>query len=290
MFRAPQSPYLVPFDGKFRIKRAATQPTDDGIKKKELKRKLVKQVTRFAELQRMLYADNRYALLLLFQAMDAAGKDSTIRAVTSGVDAAGFQVFSFKQPSAMELDHDFLWRTTKHMPERGRVGVFNRSYYEEVLVVRVHPEFLQHQRLPKRPPLAELWQQRYRSIRDLERHMAVNGTLILKFFLNVSRDEQRRRFLSRLDVPEKNWKFSASDVREREYWNDYMRAYEDAINATACKHAPWYAIPADNKPYMRYTVARIIVDALESLDIAYPKPTTEHLEELKVMRTALSND
>jgi len=266
VFDAPKSRWLVPFDGDFRVQSARTAPPRRAPSKKECKQRLEELKVRLGDLQRVLYADNSYSVLLVFQAMDAAGKDGTIRAVLSGVNPQGCQVFSFKQPSREELDHDFLWRTSKDLPERGRIGVFNRSYYEEVLVVRVHPEYLGGQHLPYQPKLSALWKQRYRSIREHEEHLVRNGTIILKFWLNVSKEEQRERFLSRLDEPEKNWKFSSSDVKERGYWDDYQAAYQDLLRTTSKTHAPWYAIPADDKPFMRLQVAQIVVDALESLD------------------------
>jgi PPK2 family polyphosphate:nucleotide phosphotransferase len=222
--------------------------------------------------------------------MDAAGKDGTIRAVMSGINPAGCQVYSFKVPSAEELDHDFLWRTAVRLPERGRIGIFNRSYYEEVLVVRVHPELLDAQRLPQRPDdLAELWRQRHESIRAHERHLAESGTVIVKFWLNVSKEEQRERFLDRIEEPEKNWKFSARDVHERGFWDAYMQAYEDALNATSRPWAPWYAIPADSKSTMRMTVAEILVETLESLDLRYPKVGPEKWAAIEEMRTYLKS-
>jgi len=235
----------------------------------------------------VLYADNRYALLLIFQAMDAAGKDGTIRAVMEGVNPAGCQVFAFKQPSAEELDHDFLWRTTCRLPERGRIGIFNRSYYEEVLVVRVHPGYLAAQRLPGLGDPASLWPERFASIRDHEKHLARNGTVILKFWLNISKEEQRQRFLSRLEDREKNWKFSPADVRERASWDAYMAAYEEALRATSRSWAPWYAIPADDKSYMRMVVAETIVERLEALDLAYPGVDEKTAAEFDSMRRAL---
>ena len=270
MFEAVDSPYLVPFDGSFELAKAPTRPPEEAEGKNGLKDQLKSQVDELSELQKLLYAHDRYALLLVFQAMDAAGKDSTIRAVLSGVDPAGCEVYSFKRPSATDLDHDFLWRTAQCLPQRGRIGVFNRSYYEEVLVVRVHPEYLQHQKLPYAPGLDELWQQRYESIRDHERHLARNGTVILKFWLNVSLDEQRDRFLERLNEPEKHWKFETADLHERERWRDYMVAYQDALNATSRPYAPWYAIPADKKPYMRAIVSDIVVRTIKSLDLHWP--------------------
>ena len=271
MFKAQPHPYLVPFDGTFKLADLSTTPPDEKQNRKQQKKHLKKMVGKLDILQRKLYAADKHSLLLVFQAMDAAGKDSTIRAVLSGVNPAGCEVYSFKQPSAEELDHDFLWRTSKRLPQRGRIGVFNRSYYEEVLVVRVHPEYLQSQKLPQIPDLDTLWQQRFESIIEHEKHLARNGTAILKFWLNVSREEQKNRFLSRLDEPRKNWKFSSGDVRERGRWDDYMQAYEEALKSTSKPWAPWYAIPADDKPFMRSAVAEIIVDALETLDLHYPK-------------------
>ncbi len=287
MFQALSHRYRVPDDGSFRVARASTAPPDDAPHKKDCKKRLDQLTEELFELQRVLYAHDRHAVLLVFQALDAAGKDGTIRAVMTGVNPAGCQVFSFKQPSREELDHDFLWRTTMRLPERGRIGIFNRSYYEEVLVVRVHPEFLEAQRLPHRPEPERLWQERYRSIREHEEHLARNGTVILKFWLNVSRDEQRRRFLSRIEEPEKNWKFSSGDVRERRFWDDYMRAYEDALNQTSRPWAPWYAIPADDKPYMRMRVAEIVVESLRSLPLAYPRVGPEERAKFAEMRRLL---
>jgi len=286
-FEAVESPYLVPFDGSFDLSKTKTAPPAKEIDKKKNKKHLAKLVEEFAQLQEVLYAEDSYSVLLIFQAMDAAGKDSTIRAVMSGVNPAGFQVASFKQPSAEELDHDFLWRTAKRLPERGRIGVFNRSYYEEVLVVRVHPEYLEGQHLPPHPKLDKLWKERYASIRDHELHLARSGTVVVKFFLDVSPAEQRRRFLSRIDEPEKNWKFSAADVREAEHWSEYMAAYQDALRATSRPWAPWYAIPADDKPFMRAVVADVIVRTLKSLPLAYPKVSDEARAELQALREKL---
>jgi PPK2 family polyphosphate:nucleotide phosphotransferase len=241
-------------------------------------------VKRLDRLQRRLYADNRWSVLLVFQAMDAAGKDSTIRAVLRGINPQGCQVFSFKQPSVQELDHDFLWRVSSRLPERGRIGVFNRSHYEEVLVVRVHPEFLKGQRLPVDLPLDRLWAERYQSILEFERHLARNGYVIAKFFLNVSREEQAARFRRRIDRPDKNWKFSEGDLEERKRWDDYMKAYEDALNATSRPWAPWYAVPADDKPYLRATVAGIVEEALDSLGLRYPRISRKRKEELQTLR------
>jgi PPK2 family polyphosphate:nucleotide phosphotransferase len=227
-------------------------------------------------------------VLLVFQAMDAAGKDSTIRAVMQGVDPSGCQVFSFKKPSNLELDHDFLWRTTCRLPERGRIGIFNRSQYEEVLVVRVHPKILDYQKLPDPINYDTVWDDRLRSIREQEEHLARNGTVILKFWLNVSKDEQKRRFLSRLDEPSKNWKFEPGDVVERRHWDDYMQAYEDALNATSRPWAPWFSIPADDKAYMQARVAEIIIEALQNIGLRYPEPSDEDRAKFAEARIELS--
>jgi PPK2 family polyphosphate:nucleotide phosphotransferase len=251
--------------------------------------KLEAQVGRLRGLQNLLYADDRYSLLLIFQALDAAGKDSCIKHVMSGVNPQGCQVYSFKHPSAEELDHDFLWRTSRALPERGRIGIFNRSYYEEVLVVRVHPEILRAQKLPRaRLRGDEVWEERYRSIREMEAHLERSGTRVVKFFLHVSKDEQRKRFLERIDDPEKNWKFSPRDVEERKYWKDYRRAYEACLMATSTKHAPWYVVPADDKPNARLVVAEIAVRALDTLDMAYPRPDAARRRELLALRRQLA--
>lgn len=292
MFECIASPYLVPFDGSFAIKRSKTSPRASETAKAgkaEFQKKVKNLVEEMSDLQRILYAHDRRAVLLIFQAMDAAGKDSTIRAVMSGINPMGCQVFSFKQPSAEELDHDFLWRTTRCLPERGRIGIFNRSYYEEVLVVRVHPEYLERQKLPE-PVGQDLWEERYQSIRDFEKHMARNGTVILKFWLNVSKEEQRRRFLERIAVPKKNWKFSPSDVDERRHWDEYMGAYEQALNATSRPWAPWYAIPADDKPYMHYTVAKILVENLKRLGLSYPSLDDNQRGKIQVMKEMLESE
>ena len=287
MFEAPESPYLVPFDGTFSVPEAATTPQTDGHRHVRKHRKTATRSLR--KLQRVLAAGDRHAILLVFQAMDAAGKDSTIRSVMQGVDPAGCQVFSFKKPSSLELDHDFLWRTTCRLPERGRIGIFNRSQYEEVLVVRVHPEILGYQKLPDTPNLETIWDERLTSIRQQEEHLARNGTVILKFWLNVSREEQKNRFLARLDEPDKNWKFEPKDVVERRYWDDYMRAYEDALNATSRPWAPWYAIPADDKPYMQARVAETIINALQSIGLEYPEPSAEDRAEFAAARDELTS-
>lgn len=288
MFEAVESPYLVPFDGSFRVEGAPTTPPAGVPDEDALEDALDAAVDRLRDLQRMLYADDRFAVLLVFQAMDAGGKDSTIRHLTTGVNPAGFQVSAFKQPSAEELDHDFLWRCARRLPERGRIGIFNRSHYEEVLVVRVHPEYLEAQRLPDLPDdLGELWRERYESIAAWERHLARSGTVLLKFWLNVSRAEQRRRFLSRIEEAHKHWKFSLQDIEERRAWPAYMAAYEDALAATSRPWAPWYAIPADDKDFMRATVADIVVRCLERLGLAYPTPSARAQEELELGRRAL---
>ena len=285
------SPYLVPFDGSFRLEAAPTAPPDGTPKEKVLEKRLEDLNDELADLQRVLYAHDRYALLLVFQAMDAAGKDGTIRKVLRGVNPAGCQVFSFKQPSKEELDHDFLWRIAKCLPERGRIGVFNRSHYEEVLVVRVHPEYLAAQNLTCSDINAPaFWTRRLDAISSWERHLADTGTVVLKFFLNVSPEEQRKRFLARLDEPEKNWKFSVGDVRERGLWDQYMAAYEAALKATSRPWAPWYAIPADDKDYMRMTVADIVVRTLKALPLHYPAVAEEDRERFAEMRALLSAD
>jgi len=243
-----------------------------------------------AEEQDMLYAQNRWSLLLVFQAMDAAGKDSTIRHVMSGVNPQGCQVVSFKQPSSEELDHDFMWRYSRSLPERGKIGIFNRSYYEEVLVVRVHEEILKRQQLPPAVVSKRIWDERLADIAHFEDYLTRQGTIVLKFFLNVSRKEQKKRFMERLDRPEKNWKFSASDVHERKYWGDYIHAFEEAISATASKQAPWYVVPADNKWFTRLVVAAAIVEAVEQLDLAYPKVGAEKKKELAAARAELADE
>ena len=284
------SPYLVPADGSFRIADAPTSPPDGTPGKKALKNALKDVVDDLSDLQRMLYAHDHHAVLLVFQAMDAAGKDSTIRNVFSGVNPTGFQVFSFKKPSAEELDHDFLWRTARRLPERGRIGIFNRSYYEEVLVVKVHPEYLGGQRLPADIDREAIWDHRYESIRDHEKHLARNGTAVVKFFLHVSKEEQRQRFLSRLDEPEKNWKFATGDVHERGFWDAYQQAYEDALVATSRPWAPWYAIPADDKPFLRLTVAQVVAGTLRTLGLRYPAPERDERAHFDEMRHQLGTE
>jgi PPK2 family polyphosphate:nucleotide phosphotransferase len=255
---------------------------------KELKKTLQQRVEELSELQTVLYASNRYAVLLIFQAMDAAGKDSAIKHVMSGVNPQGCQVFSFKHPSAEELDHDFLWRTTRSLPERGRIGIFNRSYYEEVLIVRVHPELLEAQGVPDMARGNKIWTQRYRSICDLEAHLHRNGTRIVKFFLHLSKEEQRLRFLARIDEPDKNWKFSRRDVEERQLWKDYMKAYEECLSATSTRECPWYVVPADDKKNARLIISQILLDTLRQLKLEYPKLTGEQQRELRAMRKLLA--
>jgi PPK2 family polyphosphate:nucleotide phosphotransferase len=256
--------------------------------KKRYKKLLDEHVVGLSTLQHLHYASHRYALLLIFQGMDAGGKDGAIRHVMSGVNPQGCEVFSFKQPTADELEHDFLWRTTRHLPERGRIGIFNRSYYEEVLVVRVHPEILRGQGLP--PELIDektIWRERYRSIVNLEDHLHRNGTRIVKIFLHLSKGEQRRRFLERIDEPDKNWKFSLSDVHERKYWQHYMKAYEACLDATSTHHTPWYVVPADDKENARLIVSQIVLDALRNFKMAYPKSSAKRRLELRAIRRRL---
>ena len=282
-------PYRVD-DGKhFRLKDHDPAHTAGVDSKDEAKQLLEEGVARLADLQDKLYADDHWALLLVFQAMDAAGKDGAIKHVMSGVNPQGCQVYSFKSPSAEELDHDYLWRTVKRIPERGHIGIFNRSYYEEVLVVRVHPEFLRAQKIPPALITNSIWKQRFEDICAFERYMTRNGILVRKFFLNVSHKEQKRRFIARLEEPEKNWKFSAADIRERACWDDYMAAYEDMIRNTATSQAPWHVIPADNKWFTRIAVAAAIIDTLEDLNLAYPKVDEAKARELAKARKLLES-
>jgi PPK2 family polyphosphate:nucleotide phosphotransferase len=290
MFTPITGPYLVPFEQQDSHATFETQPPADTPGKKACKAALAEETERLDELQRKLYAEDRRSLLLVFQAIDAAGKDSTIRAVMKGVNPAGCQVYSFKQPSKEELDHDFLWRTTRCLPERGRIGIFNRSHYEETLVVRVHPEYLQAQRIDIPDDLETLWQQRFQAIRDYEKHLADNGTVIVKFWLNVSRDVQRQRFLSRLDEAEKNWKFAVSDVEERRHWDAYMHAYNEVLTATSRPWAPWYAIPADDKSFMRWQVAKLVRKTLERMDPHYPEVDATAAERFAEMRRYLKRE
>jgi PPK2 family polyphosphate:nucleotide phosphotransferase len=274
--------------GKFRL--ADYHPADTcglDFEKGEAKALLADGVERLSTLQEKLYAQNRWAVLAVFQAMDAAGKDGAIKHVMSGVNPQGCQVHAFKAPSAEELDHDFIWRVAQRLPERGRIGIFNRSHYEEVLVARVHPEVLARQRLPAQVVTKDIWQERFKSIRNFESHLARNGVVILKFFLHVSKEEQRRRFLARLDEPGKRWKFEMGDISERKLWDKYMHAYEDAIRHTSRPEAPWFVVPADNKPFARLVIAEAMVEALEGLKLEYPKVEGAALKELEKVRNAL---
>ncbi|KFC61201.1 polyphosphate kinase 2 family protein [Flavobacterium gilvum] len=247
-------------------------------------------VDALSSLQDVLYAQDKWSVLLIFQAMDAAGKDGAIKHVMSGVNPQGCQVFSFKAPSSEDLDHDFLWRCQKHLPERGRIGIFNRSYYEEVLVVRVHEQILKGQKLPKELVTKDIWDERFQDIRNFEKYLNRNGTIVLKFFLNVSKKEQKKRFIERVDDPDKNWKFSATDAKERGYWDDYMNAYQDLIKNTSTKKSPWFVIPADNKSYARIAIASAIITALEELDLEYPKVNDEKIAELNAVKKALEEE
>ena len=281
--------YRVPPDHQVDLGAWPTRVDPVAASKKHYQKLLSEHVAELSSLQRLHYASDRYALLLIFQGMDGAGKDGAIRHVMSGVNPEGCEVFSFKQPSAEELQHDFLWRTTTRLPERGRIGIFNRSYYEEVLVVRVHPELLRSENLP--PDLiaeSAIWSDRYRSIVELEAHLHRNGTRILKFFLHLSKDEQRKRFLARIDDPDKNWKFSQADIRERGYWKAYMEAYEECLGATSTRHAPWYVVPADDKDTARLIVSQVILDAFNELHMEYPKVTAQRRKELEAIREGLA--
>jgi PPK2 family polyphosphate:nucleotide phosphotransferase len=286
--RRLSKPYRIANGRRFRL--ADIHPAETrGLKsKQDAETALQRGVGLLCEMQEKLYAQDRWALLLIFQAMDAAGKDGTIAHVMTGVNPQGCQVFSFKQPSTQELDHDYLWRTTMCLPERGRIGIFNRSYYEEVLVVRVHPEYLEAQRLPPTTN-GDLWKQRFEEINNFERYLTQNGTIVLKFFLHLSKEEQRRRFLKRLDDPEKNWKFSTADVEERKLWKNYQSAYEDMIRHTATRLAPWYVVPADHKWFTRVVVAAAIAAALDDLDLAFPTASRAKTKELMKARAALAS-
>ena len=284
-------PYGVTKGKKFRLKDF--DPGDTGgyssEEKPRAKALLQQGIAMLSDLQERLYAQDQWGVLLIFQAMDAAGKDGAIKHVMSGVNPQGCQVYSFKAPSEEELDHDFLWRTTRCLPERGRIGIFNRSYYEEVLVVRVHPEFLEKQKLPPELVTKDIWEERYEDINNFERYLSRNGYVIRKFFLHLSNKEQKKRFLSRLDEPEKNWKFSSADARERQRWDDYMEAYDDMIRHTATQHAPWYVVPADNKWFSRLVVAAVVVAALQELDLQFPKVDAEKRKDLQVARQMLES-
>jgi len=281
---------------KFRVRESdkphlSTRPTDIGSlyeSKTQYTKLLEAQVSRLSELQNLLYANNSYSVLLIFQAMDAAGKDGVIKHVMSGVNPQGCQVFSFKHPSALELDHDYLWRTTRCLPERGRIGIFNRSYYEEVLIARVHPEILRAEHIPDELlDRRKIWKERFHSIRGLERHLHRNGTRIVKFYLHLSREEQRRRFLARIDDPEKNWKFGLADLAERKHWKDYIHAYEECLEATSTRNAPWYVVPADDKPNARLIVSQIVLETLEALRLTYPVADAKRRRELAKLRRLL---
>jgi PPK2 family polyphosphate:nucleotide phosphotransferase len=285
-------PYKVESGKSFKLSDIDPGDTHElGSESKEEARELLRKGTEWlAELQDKLYADDRWGMLLIFQAMDAAGKDGTIKHVMSGVNPQGCQVFSFKQPSAEDLDHDFMWRYARCLPERGRIGIFNRSYYEEVLVVRVHEEILQRQKLPEDLVTKRIWDDRLEDMRNFERYLSRNGIVVLKFFLHVSHKEQKKRFMDRLDRKEKNWKFSVNDIQERQYWKSYMKVYEDAIKGTASGHAPWFVVPADNKWFTRLVVAGAIVDALERLDLDYPKVDKNQQNALKQARELLASE
>jgi PPK2 family polyphosphate:nucleotide phosphotransferase len=278
--------FRVPHDKKLHLSKWPTKVKRFYNSKTDYQDMLKAHTARLDALQQLLYASNQRAVLLIFQAMDAAGKDGVIRHVMSGVNPQGCQVFSFKHPSPAELAHDFLWRSTRDLPERGKIGIFNRSYYEEVLIVRVHPEILRGENLPDPPK--HIWDQRFRSIRDFERHLDANGTTIVKFFLHMSKEEQRKRFIARIDEPDKNWKFQSSDVQERQFWKDYMHAYQEALAATSSKHAPWYVVPADDKQNAHLIVSQVILDTLEGLKMRYPATGPERLRELQAMRRRLA--
>lgn len=283
------SKYFVKPDSNLSLSKLSTKDTA-GIKSKEDAKELLdKNIEKMIELQDRLYASDKYSMLLVFQAMDAAGKDSTIKHVMSGLNPQGTQVYSFKQPSKEELDHGFLWRIQKAVPERGRIGIFNRSHYEEVLVVKVH-DLLKYQQLPQELIDEKIWQKRYDQINDFEKYLAENGTIVLKFFLHISKDEQKERFLARIDDKTKNWKFSAADVEERKFWNDYQKAYEEAIIATSKKQAPWYIIPADKKWFARLLVSEIIVETLKKLDLQYPELSEDQITELQKCKESLMSE
>lgn len=283
-------PFRVTRGRGFRLSRMKPGDTSGVKSKKQAQEYLAQGIEQLAEMQDKLYAQDQWGVLLVFQAMDAAGKDGAIKHVMSGVNPQGCQVFAFKAPTSEELDHDFLWRTSRSLPERGRIGIFNRSYYEEVLVVKVHPQILEKQKLPKRFVTKRIWEERYEDIRAFERYLARQGYLILKFFLNVSSKAQKERFLERLDRPEKNWKFSLADAKERGHWNAYQRAYQEMIRSTAAPHAPWYVVPADKKWFSRLVVAAAITEALDRLELAYPKVDEAKKKELAAARAALGGN
>jgi PPK2 family polyphosphate:nucleotide phosphotransferase len=283
--------FLVPQGEKVKLKKWPTRVEPVYKSRQQYDKLLRRHVRELSEKQELLYAFDRYAVLLIFQAMDAAGKDGAIKHVMSGINPQGCQVSSFKHPSATELDHDFLWRTTQSLPERGRIGIFNRSYYEEVLVVRVHPEILASEQLPDSKAAAgKVWQQRYRSIVDMENHLHRNGTRIVKFFLHLSREEQRKRFLDRIDDPDKIWKFNLADMQERNFWPQYMQAYEACLSATSTKKAPWYVVPADDKENARLLISRIILDTFDALKMRFPQPDAQLKQELQAIRQQLAEE
>ncbi|BAT54175.1 Polyphosphate:AMP phosphotransferase [Nostoc sp. NIES-3756] len=286
-----QDAFIVPPGSKVSLRKNYDPAYQDGYHEKaEAAQELQANIQQLAKYQDTLYAQNTYALLIIFQAMDAAGKDSTIKHVMSGVNPQGFQVFSFKAPSDEELDHDYLWRATKALPERGRIGIFNRSYYEETLVVRVHPELLRKQNLPLTYKSDQIWKQRFEEINNFEKYLVNNGVVVLKFFLNVSKDEQKKRFLERIKYPDKNWKFSVNDVRERAFWDDYMEAYEEVFQHTSTDYAPWYIIPANRKWYTRLVVSDIICSKLQQLNLKYPTVSEEHHQELLKAKNILEQE
>jgi len=282
--------FIVPPGKKIRLKDYDPASIGKFKDKADAKKKLCEDIERLAKYQDMLYAQNTHALLIILQAMDAAGKDGTIRHVMSGVNPQGTQVYSFKSPSSEELDHDYLWRSMKALPERGRIGIFNRSYYEELLVVRVHPEILSFQQLPTEYKDKHIWKRRFDEINNFESYLVHNGIHVLKFFLNVSKDEQKRRFLARINTPEKNWKFSLGDAKERGHWDDYMMSFEDAFNHTSTEHAPWYIVPADNKWFTRTVVADVIINRLKSLNLSYPTVSEAHMENLLKAKALLESE
>ena len=282
-----RSPYQVPFSGAFDVRRAPTMPPRNSRDRGANEQALANSIEAMRKLQPRLLANDRKSLLIVFQAMDAAGKDGTIKAVMSGINPAGCEVHSFKKPSEDELDHDFLWRVYQRVPERGRIGIFNRSHYEEVLVVKVHPQILDTQRLPDVPPARALWRERYESIRDFEKHLARNGTTIVKVFLNVSKGEQKKRFLERIDDPEANWKFRSGDVHERQRFGQYLAVYQQALNETSRPWAPWYAVPADDKAFLRRTVAEILVTTLRQMDLHYPVASRDEQVAMAATKKAL---
>ena len=281
------NPYRINHDKKFRLKDFDPASTAYVHSKKQAQELLDRGIADMRDLQVKLYAQDRWSVLIILQGMDAAGKDGLIKHVMSGVNPQGCEVYSFKQPSVEELNHDYMWRSNRRLPERGHIGIFNRSYYEEVLVLQVHPDILKNERVPDELITKNIWQERFEDIRNSESYLARNGTVVRKFFLNISKKEQKKRFLERLDNPEKNWKFSASDVRERQFWDKYMDAYEEMIAATSSKHAPWYVVPADNKWYTRLVVAAAIVDALGELKLSYPKMSAEQRKQLAAARKEL---